>query len=77
MGEVFNSKDFSFNAIDPSLMVDDDGTWYMSFGSWSSGIWQYIMDSSTGFVKQGEQPVHLANDRPNGIEGSCLWKNGN
>uniref|UniRef100_A0A914DHA3 Endo-1,5-alpha-L-arabinanase A n=1 Tax=Acrobeloides nanus TaxID=290746 RepID=A0A914DHA3_9BILA len=34
------------------------------------------MGSSTGFVKQGEQPVHLANDRPTGIEGSCLWKNG-
>lgn len=79
-GEVFNSAAFSWNAIDPSLLVDDDGTWYMSFGSWFSGIWQYTLNS-TGFVKDGAQPVHLADGsdhgtRWNGIEGSCLWKNG-
>jgi arabinan endo-1,5-alpha-L-arabinosidase len=76
-GEVFNSTNASWNAIDPNLFVDDDGTWYLTFGSWSSGIWQYIMDSKTGFVKNGSKAVQLANGRHDGIEASGLFKKGN
>ena len=76
LGQVFNSSAASWNAIDPNLFVDDDGTWYLTFGSWATGIWQYIMDPATGFVKSGSQPVQLANGRGHGIEASGLFKKG-
>lgn len=75
-GQVFNSTNESWNAIDPNLFVDDDGKWYLTFGSFSSGIWQYEMDPSTGFIKAGAQAVQLADNREGGIEASGLFKKG-
>jgi hypothetical protein len=74
--QVFNSTHESWNAIDPNLFVDDDGKWYLTFGSFSSGIWQYEMDPSTGFIKAGAQAVQLADNRGTGIEASGLFKKG-
>ena len=36
------------NAIDPNVMFDDDGELYMTYGSWSAGIYQLKLDKSTG-----------------------------
>ncbi len=37
-----------FNAIDPALFVDRDGTWYLFFGSFWSGIKLIQLDAATG-----------------------------
>ena len=47
----YNTSQFP-NAIDPSLFFDKDGKLYMTYGSWSGGIWIIEIDSSTGL------PIH-------------------
>lgn len=36
------------NDIDPSIQIDDDGTMWMTYGSWSAGIYQMKLDNATG-----------------------------
>jgi len=38
----------NYNAIDPNLFMDSDGSWYLTLGSWYSGIKQMNLSSSTG-----------------------------
>lgn len=64
-----------YNAIDPALLVDDDGRWWLTFGSYWNGIYTIELDPSTGKVKSGASPIHLAK-RASGsaIEGAYVFK---
>lgn len=42
---------YKWNAIDPSYIIDNDGTHYLAYGSWHSGIALVELDGETGKVK--------------------------
>ena len=62
-----------FNTIDPSVFHDDDGTLWLAFGSYWSGIKLVQLDPKTGMRSNPEAPlIALAYNRS--IEASCLYK---
>jgi len=64
-----------FNTIDPSVFSDDDGSLWLSFGSYWSGIKLVQLDPKTGKRLNPEAPVSpLAYNKS--IEASCLYKHG-
>ena len=40
--------DTEINAIDPCVTFDEDGTMWMTFGSWFGGMWMLKLDPATG-----------------------------
>ncbi|KAK2029658.1 family 43 glycosyl hydrolase [Colletotrichum zoysiae] len=48
-----------YNAIDPNLIVDAQGSWWLSFGSFGTGIKMIPLDPSTG-KRSGTSLVSLA-----------------
>ena len=71
----------AYNCIDPSNMVDINGTVWMSFGSYSDGILIMQLDPSTGKRFTSTSPIYrVANNGPvffsNTEEGSCLYQHG-
>ncbi len=48
-GNDFNNQQFP-NAIDPTIYYSPDGRMYMTYGSWSGGIFTLEIDKSTGKV---------------------------
>ncbi|MFI2664374.1 family 43 glycosylhydrolase [Micromonospora carbonacea] len=63
-----------FNAIDPNLVVDDQGRWWLSFGSFWSGIKMIQIDPATG-RRLGTSMHSLASYGP-GIEAPVMVKRG-
>ncbi|MFI6028157.1 arabinan endo-1,5-alpha-L-arabinosidase [Amycolatopsis magusensis] len=64
-----------FNAIDPHLLVDDQGRWWLSFGSFWSGIKTVALDPATG--KRSDSTVrHLAGRGGGAIEAPVVFKHG-
>jgi arabinan endo-1,5-alpha-L-arabinosidase len=45
---VSSSSSDNYNAIDPNLIVDDNGRWWLNFGSFWSGLQQIALNPSTG-----------------------------
>lgn len=43
-----STNDSCINAIDPNVQYDDKGDLYMTYGSWSAGIYQLKLDTTTG-----------------------------
>jgi arabinan endo-1,5-alpha-L-arabinosidase len=71
----------SYNCIDPSILVDTNGTVWMSFGSYSDGILVMQLDPATGKRIAPNSPVYrVANNGPvffsNTEEASCLYQHG-
>ncbi|MGH7976339.1 MAG: LamG-like jellyroll fold domain-containing protein [Limisphaerales bacterium] len=71
----------AYNCIDPSIMVDTNGTVWMSFGSYSDGILIMQLDPTTGKRIAPDSPIYrVSNNGPvffsNTEEGSCLYQHG-
>ena len=61
------------NAIDAALIYDEEGRLYMSYGSFSGGIFMTQLDNVTGFIKEGaEKPMRIAGCRGAAVEGSYI-----
>jgi arabinan endo-1,5-alpha-L-arabinosidase len=65
----------TFNAIDPNLVVDDNGGWWLSFGSFWSGIKMIALNSSTG--KRADNTIRgIAGRNGGAIEAPSIFKRG-
>ncbi|GAB6167387.1 arabinan endo-1,5-alpha-L-arabinosidase [Thermostilla marina] len=68
-----------YNAIDPNLVVADDGRWYLFFGSFWSGLKAIELDRTSGKPKADAPLVPVAS-RPNhpthAIEGAYVIRRG-
>jgi arabinan endo-1,5-alpha-L-arabinosidase len=66
----------NFNAIDPNLVVDASGRWFLSFGSFWSGIKMVALNPSTG--KRSDSTVRSIAGRNGGaIEAPVIVRHGN
>ncbi len=79
-GVVYTSSTSSdYNAIDPNLFVDDDGKWWLSFGSWWTGIKMIRIDPSTGKQLSSHTTRYSLASRPSGtkaVEAPFIVKRG-
>ncbi|GAA3730757.1 hypothetical protein GCM10022225_10760 [Plantactinospora mayteni] len=65
----------NFNAIDPNLIVDDQGRWWLAFGSFWSGLKLVALDPATG--KRADSTIRSIAGRGGGaIEAPTLVKRG-
>ena len=63
------------NIIDPNLFIDDDGSWWLIYGSFNDGVRLIPLDNTTGKPKDNPlKPVAITDHLG---EGSSLIRNGN
>ncbi|GLX99685.1 MULTISPECIES: arabinan endo-1,5-alpha-L-arabinosidase [Actinoplanes] len=72
---IASSTSNDYNAIDPNLNVDDSGNWWLSFGSFWTGIKQIQLNPSTG-LRTGTTIRSLAGRGGGPIEAPTLVKHG-
>ena len=77
-GPVISSLGEDFNAIDPGIVEDEDGTPWMSFGSFWSGIRMVELDWTDGKRADDAEPLTLAtrNAPPNAVEAPYILARG-
>jgi len=79
-GLVFaSSSPATYNAIDPCLVIDASGNWWLSFGSYWDGIYMIQIDPSTGKqLSSNTQNYHLAKRlvTSKGLEASYIYPHG-
>lgn len=79
-GPVFtSSSSSSYNAIDPGLTVDSSGRWWLSFGSYWTGIYMLQLDPANGKRLSSNSTIyHLAErlDTSKGLEGAYIYQHG-
>jgi arabinan endo-1,5-alpha-L-arabinosidase len=62
-----------FNAIDPGAVQAADGTLWLSFGSFWSGIMLIQLDGASGKRIEGDETIH-ALAHQDAIEAPCIWR---
>jgi arabinan endo-1,5-alpha-L-arabinosidase len=65
----------NFNAIDPDVLIAPDGRHWMVYGSYWDGMYQVELDPTSGLVKPGAKPFHVASnptERGNPLEAPAL-----
>ncbi|WP_217240523.1 arabinan endo-1,5-alpha-L-arabinosidase [Streptomyces sp. AC555_RSS877] len=79
-GTVYTSTTSSdYNAIDPNLFVDTDGKWWLSFGSWWTGLKMIQINPATGKQLAGNTTRYSIASRPTGtkaVEAPSIVKRG-
>ncbi|XHM96088.1 arabinan endo-1,5-alpha-L-arabinosidase [Peterkaempfera sp. SMS 1(5)a] len=64
-GVVYSSATSDdYNAIDPSLLVDSSGRWWLSFGSYWTGVYSIRIDPATGKQLASDTARHHLATRP-------------
>ncbi len=74
-----SAREDDYNVIDPGIVVDGNGTPWMAFGSFWSGIRMIKLDWPSGRAAPGrKEPVRIADRRvpPNAIEAPYIVKHG-
>lgn len=68
----------SYNAIDPNLVLDEQGRWWLSFGSFWTGIKLIQLDQDTGLRSSTDRTVHSLAARPGStaIEAPVIFRHG-
>jgi arabinan endo-1,5-alpha-L-arabinosidase len=73
---IASSSSNNYNAIDPNLLVDASGNWWLSFGSFWDGIRQIKINPSTGL--RADTSIRTLASRGGGaIEAPSIFKRGN
>lgn len=74
LGFVIESRGQNFNAIDPEIIQDQQGNWWMQFGSfWQTGIRLVQINPNTGKRTSPNNTIHALADRNGGaIEGPSI-----
>jgi arabinan endo-1,5-alpha-L-arabinosidase len=67
---IESSASVNYNAIDPNLVVDDEGRWWLSFGSFWSGLKLIALDATTGKRSAADPAVYDLATRPSTVEGA-------
>ncbi|WP_049558366.1 family 43 glycosylhydrolase [Nonomuraea sp. SBT364] len=65
----------NFNAIDPNLIIDDQGRWWLNFGSFWSGIKMVQLDPATG-KRTGTAMSSIAGRNGGSIEAPTIYRHG-
>jgi arabinan endo-1,5-alpha-L-arabinosidase len=65
LGMVWQTSNVNdYNAIDPNLVVDSAGRWWLSFGSFWTGIKMIRIDPATGKQHAGDRTLYSIARRP-------------
>jgi autotransporter-associated beta strand protein len=76
-GPVIQSTTGSpYNAIDPSIFQNSDGTLWMTFGSYWNGIYQVQLNPTTGMLMNPSSPGAIRLAYNSSIEASAMYRRG-
>jgi arabinan endo-1,5-alpha-L-arabinosidase len=67
---IESSTAVNYNAIDPNLVIDEQGQWWLSFGSFWSGLKLIRLDSATGRRSTSDTAVRAIATRPSNVSGA-------
>jgi arabinan endo-1,5-alpha-L-arabinosidase len=71
LGVVTQTSDANdYNAIDPNLVVDASGRWWLTFGSFWSGIKMIRIDPATGKQLAADRTLYALAQRPASVSGA-------